>query len=83
MRYTSALTVDVPLIENCLRSNLSLTCLLKEFRVNPSITLAKCEVRVIGLKSFSTDFGGLHLGKGCTIESLIWTGKNPCSKDEL
>ena len=75
--------MDLPLTENCLGSNFSLACLLKEFRVNPSITFAKCEVRVIGLKSSSTDFGGLHLGKGCTIDSLIWTGTTPCSKDEL
>ena len=75
--------MDFPLIENCLKSNLSSTCLLKEFRVNPSITFAKCEVRVIALKASSTDFGGLHLGKACIMDSLIWTGTDPCSKDEL
>ena len=56
---------------------------LNKSNVNPSITLARGDVSVIGLKSSSITLGGITLGIGVTVDSLRIMGTRPSSIELL
>ena len=59
-----------PPTENCLMSSLSKTSAASRSSVNPSRIFANGEVRVIGLRSSFSSFGGEILEAGVTIEVI-------------
>ena len=71
------------LTENCLMSNCPRACEINKSNVNPSITLARGDVSVIGLKSSSMTLRGITWGGGVTIDSLRIMGTHPSSIELL
>ena len=63
------------------RVDLSIYFRQQPLQMNPSSTLARVQVREIGLRSFSISDGGLTLGIGVTMDDLRDGGRVPCSSD--
>ena len=70
-----AWSVEHPGRGKCLLSSLLNTLVIRDSAENLSSTLAIGEVSELGLKSFSTDFGGRNFGTGTTMACFSCLGK--------